>query len=246
MFFNRFVTPIFMTGAAVATLFSVSGAAAAVAPVALPPGTTVTSLPNGYSSYPGDEGVTLLDDSIPFDFDDGVLSGTLRERVLKYSQQNEYHPYGGLYFDYEITLTSGDVTGFSAFGYTPLEVAVKQCGIANCGGSGANGELASSATRSENGDVVSFFFNGDLVGGTHSANLQFLTNATSFIDPPAAFENAAGEVFSLDIVGPAPVPEPSIWAMMMLGFVGLGLAGYRASRRALTAHSHASLRITSL
>jgi len=35
------------------------------------------------------------------------------------------------------------------------------------------------------------------VGGTHSANLQLLTNATSFIDPPATFENAAGEVFSL-------------------------------------------------
>jgi PEP-CTERM motif len=27
------------------------------------------------------------------------------------------------------------------------------------------------------------------------------------------------------------VPEPSTWAMMMLGFAGLGFAGYRASRR---------------
>ena len=27
------------------------------------------------------------------------------------------------------------------------------------------------------------------------------------------------------------VPEPSIWAMMLIGFAGLGLAGYRASRQ---------------
>jgi hypothetical protein len=31
------------------------------------------------------------------------------------------------------------------------------------------------------------------------------------------------------------VPEPSTWAMMLLGFAGLGLAGYRASRRTAVA-----------
>jgi hypothetical protein len=29
----------------------------------------------------------------------------------------------------------------------------------------------------------------------------------------------------------AAVPEPATWAMMLLGFVGLGFAGYRASRK---------------
>jgi PEP-CTERM motif len=43
----------------------------------------------------------------------------------------------------------------------------------------------------------------------------------------------------------APVPEPSTWAMMLVGFAGLGFAGYRTSRSAVAAHSHASLRITS-
>jgi hypothetical protein len=28
------------------------------------------------------------------------------------------------------------------------------------------------------------------------------------------------------------VPEPSSWAMMVLGFAGLGFAGYRRSRKA--------------
>jgi PEP-CTERM motif len=29
------------------------------------------------------------------------------------------------------------------------------------------------------------------------------------------------------------VPEPSTWTMMLVGFAGLGFAGYRASRRAV-------------
>jgi hypothetical protein len=33
------------------------------------------------------------------------------------------------------------------------------------------------------------------------------------------YVNPAGSV--------APVPEPSTWAMMLLGFAGLGYAGYR-------------------
>jgi hypothetical protein len=28
----------------------------------------------------------------------------------------------------------------------------------------------------------------------------------------------------------SPVPEPSTWAMMLLGFAGLGFAGYRRAR----------------
>jgi hypothetical protein len=32
-----------------------------------------------------------------------------------------------------------------------------------------------------------------------------------------------------------PVPEPSTWAMMLLGFAGLGFAGFRASRKAVVA-----------
>ena len=33
-------------------------------------------------------------------------------------------------------------------------------------------------------------------------------------------------------IGTPPVPEASTWAMMTLGFVGLGFAGYRARRSA--------------
>ena len=30
---------------------------------------------------------------------------------------------------------------------------------------------------------------------------------------------------------PTPVPEPSTWAMMLAGFAGLGLAGYRRPKQ---------------
>ena len=38
---------------------------------------------------------------------------------------------------------------------------------------------------------------------------------------------------------PSPIPEPSTWAMMLLGFAGLGFAGYRKARSARTALSAA-------
>jgi PEP-CTERM motif len=39
--------------------------------------------------------------------------------------------------------------------------------------------------------------------------------------------SGANQNFTL-VIGGRPVPEPSTWAMMLLGFAGLGLAGYRA------------------
>ena len=35
--------------------------------------------------------------------------------------------------------------------------------------------------------------------------------------------------FGIFVIGGA-VPEPSTWAMMLLGFAGLGFAGYRRAR----------------
>jgi hypothetical protein len=39
-----------------------------------------------------------------------------------------------------------------------------------------------------------------------------------------------GVALAISLPGPTPVPEASTWAMILLGFAGLGFAGYRAKR----------------
>jgi hypothetical protein len=61
--------------------------------------------------------------------------------------------------------------------------------------------------------------------------------------------NASAGAYNLgELVGSVSLntPEPSTWAMMLLGFAGLGVAGYRVSRRAAATSHLARLRITSL
>ena len=51
-----------------------------------------------------------------------------------------------------------------------------------------------------------------------------------FTESQALGINDAGQVVGLSF-GPAPIPEPSTWAMMLVGFAGLGYAGYRRARQ---------------
>lgn len=199
-----------------------------VAPQALNPGAQVSPVPNGFVPT----FTKPFDSSVSFDFVGGP-AGILRERVLKFSDTSPA-PYngGGLLFDYEITLSSGDITEFSVGGYSGIWASVKQCGIPGCTGSGADGVPTTGASRTPDGNWISFFFDSDLSGTAHSANMQLLTDVTSFIDPPATLRDAMGDVFSLSIVGPAPIPEPSTWAMILLGFAGLGFAYRRVPTRA--------------
>jgi hypothetical protein len=54
----------------------------------------------------------------------------------------------------------------------------------------------------------------------------------SFADLP----NGNGNIGNvLDNVTLSGVPEPTTWAMMLIGFAGLGFAGYRSSRKSSTA-----------
>ena len=52
-----------------------------------------------------------------------------------------------------------------------------------------------------------------------------------FIDaPPGTFTTLSGHDYSTD-AGMSSAPEPSTWAMLLIGFAGLAFAGYRKSRR---------------
>jgi hypothetical protein len=65
------------------------------------------------------------------------------------------------------------------------------------------------------GQIAGFYF--DAQGNTHS-----------FFATPNLFSFATNAASPLADA----VPEPSTWAMMLLGFVGLGLTGYRQRRKA--------------
>jgi hypothetical protein len=66
-------------------------------------------------------------------------------------------------------------------------------------------------------------------GGFGPAAFRFATGNPTALGAWSSFfdENAA---FNADFSG--DVPEPSTWPMVLLGFAGLGFAGYRRARAA--------------
>ena len=68
---------------------------------------------------------------------------------------------------------------------------------------------------------------GTVAAGPQSVELIY--DLTFNIGTSAAPDDGFG--FTYDLVDPAPsaaIPEPSTWAMMLVGFAGLAFAGYRA------------------
>jgi hypothetical protein len=78
--------------------------------------------------------------------------------------------------------------------------------------------------------TIGFNFLGGIAPGPDSASAQLAieTNATRFTSGFLSAFNTG----SATIIGFAPsVPEPSTWAMLLLGFAGLGFAGHRRTRQ---------------
>jgi PEP-CTERM motif len=122
-------------------------------------------------------------------------------------------------------------------------------------------ELGNHQTTAFDGPTT--FFSFDVAGGSSSLGLATGDGsvATACVGAAAAFGfpgcgsgGVNGSIFGglipfstqavpqVTLVSSATggVPEPSTWAMMLLGFVGLGFAGYRASRRTAAANLRAS------
>ena len=76
-----------------------------------------------------------------------------------------------------------------------------------------------------NGDVVDLYSNGDIQATQLGAEPVTLPPYGVVVDVDGVphYDYAGGLTLS--------VPEPSTWAMMVLGFAGLGFAGYRKARK---------------
>jgi PEP-CTERM motif len=92
--------------------------------------------------------------------------------------------------------------------------------------SGMNpGAIVQATNAPSLGQVLILTFTGSLVGFT-GGTITGQAVTTSDLGVTLFVVNPGG---SISIT---PVPEPSTWAMMLLGFAGLGYAGWRGSRKA--------------
>lgn len=88
------------------------------------------------------------------------------------------------------------------------------------------------------GSVAALSFAGTTVGAYDAFSRTFSTMPGSDYLLTFEFSNSSGSsisglrVTTSGRAGIPAVPEPTTWAMMLLGFVGFGLAGFRRARKA--------------
>jgi hypothetical protein len=81
--------------------------------------------------------------------------------------------------------------------------------------------------------TVSYFDVNALGDSTNNSSYSAMVDPYIQIDPTFMTQYPLGTfslVFSSNVNLSSVIPEPSTWAMMLLGFVGLGYAGYRRER----------------
>ena len=202
-------------------------AAAAFAAVAAAPAAQAIVLNPGGSGSPDllalGAGSTLVADTGLLSFSNSAFSGTLDEWV---------------YQDTANTFSSGDLTwviqvansanSSDAIGrVTAGNFAGFMTDVGDNGGANA----PDLVDRDTPGHTIGFSWaetGGLLVGDT--SDLLFIdTNATRFIPGTLAVINS--QTSDLSGYEPSAVPEPATWALMLIGFAGLGVAGYRGSRK---------------
>jgi hypothetical protein len=108
-----------------------------------------------------------------------------------------------------------------------------------------SGKVCPSSGASEVSFTV-FANGGTLAIGAPNGHGDFVNDAVAFVAQLSVSGSCGSETCKAGtgLVGsgaphpaPPPVPEPSTWAMMLIGFAGLAYAGYRKAKSARTAVS---------
>jgi hypothetical protein len=132
---------------------------------------------------------------------------------------------------------------FLSGGACPVGGVVGNGGAGNCpfgcGGGGGGGVLLSAGVYSGGGGGGGGF-SGGAGGDAGSGGGGGGSFLSSFLTPEITIDGGNTQYYGqvdINFVGAGAVPEPSTWAMMLLGFAGIGFAGYyRATiRRAAAA-----------
>ncbi len=119
--------------------------------------------------------------------------------------------YGG---DLQLGLIDDQVSGFAkGLGFQSMEFTIQADGVEVL--DVTFGSLA----------IAESFFRDDVIdlGADFGPNIDLTFGYTLIADGPGGF--------GFDLAVGGAVPEPSTWAMMLVGFAGLGFAGYRSTQR---------------
>jgi hypothetical protein len=181
-------------------------------------------------------------EALPFTFGStsspNRIVGDLNEAVFKEAD-------GLLDFAYQISLTSagatGDVADFTVADVTGVTTDVGRAASLPQFLSSTN--LLQAATRGSDGSTLTFYAPTPVAAGIVSDIAVVRTDATTFDEfgSVTVSNGKSGGILGLsgtfEPIDPggvdtiASTPEPSTWAMMLLGFAGLGLAAWRSSRQ---------------
>lgn len=134
----------------------------------------------------------------------------------------------GAFQDEPIQQTIAGLVAGARYAVTFDWAAAQQAGFTGATSSGWDVSLGAQTQSTGNLPIGSRGFSGwttstfDFIATGSSETLSFLSTGTGGApEPPFSL---------LDGVSMTVVPEPSTWAMMALGFIGLGYAGFRRRR----------------
>ena len=202
-------------------------ASAAFAVVAAAPAAHAIVLDPGTSGSPDllslGIGSTLVANTGSLSFSNSAFSGTIDEWVY----QDTANSFGSGDLTWVIQVANSASSTDAIARVTAGNFATFMTDV----GDNAGVNAPSLVDRDTPGHTLGFSWapTGGLLAGETSDLLFIDTNASRFTTGTLAVIDS--ETSDLSGYEPSAVPEPATWAMMLIGFAGLGVAGYRGSRR---------------